>query len=102
MSFSERFRLLFFSVLLLDTPLLFWQMRCRAEVEVTETVTQGRSGGAKGKTDFWKKSVGMRPLISKTSGFGCSRFCMSNFHYQNFNGGLGNGALETKPLQSTC
>lgn len=90
----------FFQFCYIDIPLLFWQMCCRAEVEVTETVTQGRSGGAKGKTDFRKKSVGMRPLISKTSGFGCSRFCMSNF--QNFSGGLGNWALETKPLQSTC
>lgn len=54
-----------------------------AEVEATETVTQGRSGGAKGKTDFWKKFEGRRTLINKTSGFGCFGFCMSSFHYKN-------------------
>lgn len=70
----------------------------RAGVEATERVTQGRSGGAKGKSDFWKKSEGRRPLINKISGFEWLGFCMSNFHYQNFSGGKETGLWKQNPL----
>lgn len=59
----------FFKPCCIDIPCSSGKELSRAEVEATERVTQGRSGGPKGKSDFWKKTEGRRPLISKTSGF---------------------------------
>lgn len=85
----------FFKPCCTDIPCSSAKELSRAEVEA---VTQGRSGGAKGKSDFWKKFEGRRPLINEMSGFEWLGFCMSNFHYQNFREGKETGQWKPNPL----
>lgn len=85
----------FFEPCCTDRPWSSGKELSRAEVEAAETVAQG---GAKGKSDFWKKSKGRRPLINKISGFEWPGVLHVNFPLPEFQGGKETGQWKQNPL----